>query len=313
MSPSGPGERYARTTARHGTAWDSFPHDHARSRAYPMERGRSCGHLRRPTDAVPVVRVLERPRSDPEGADLRTDRPAGQPRRGCQGVLVLRGLHADAFMDAVALLLPADRVPVLARWSTRTGAAANTTPSSNCSTPASSTTTATGTSPIDYAKAGVDDIVARVQRAQRRTRHGVAARPADAVVPQHVVVGTRRSQAEHRSERRRPGRSTPHAGQHDALTETVHRGCCSATTSRTRDGCGTPTGQPSRRTASTITSSTASTRSTPTAAGTQGGAVVRARGGPGRNRASSRSACAPATLRSTRAVRNDPCRSSRRS
>ena len=32
--PSGPGARCARTTATDGDAWDSFPHDHARSRAY---------------------------------------------------------------------------------------------------------------------------------------------------------------------------------------------------------------------------------------------------------------------------------------
>ena len=34
MSASGSGERFARTTAPDGEAWDYLPHDHARSRAY---------------------------------------------------------------------------------------------------------------------------------------------------------------------------------------------------------------------------------------------------------------------------------------
>ena len=33
-SPSASGARCAKTTAPHGTAWEYFPHDHARSRAY---------------------------------------------------------------------------------------------------------------------------------------------------------------------------------------------------------------------------------------------------------------------------------------
>ena len=51
---------------------------------------------------------------------------------------------------------------------------------------------------VDYAKADTDDIVARVDDPQRGTRRGDTARAADVVVPQHVVMGPRRSQAEHR-------------------------------------------------------------------------------------------------------------------
>ena len=43
----------------------------------PLERGRAGRHLRHPSAAVPGVGVLERPRPDPEGADLRADRAEG--------------------------------------------------------------------------------------------------------------------------------------------------------------------------------------------------------------------------------------------
>ena len=135
----------------------------------PLERGRP-----RPASATTgqtlcfALRVLERPRPDPQGAHLRPDRPRGQPRRGRQGVLVVPRLDADPLVDALALPLPAGRVPVRASWSPRTAAAAGTTPSSSCSTPASSTTTATGTITVDYAKAAPDDIVHPRRGPQRR-------------------------------------------------------------------------------------------------------------------------------------------------
>ena len=60
-----------------GDAWEFFPHDHARSRAYRWNEDGLGGHLRRPPDAVLRARVLERARPDPQGADLRADRPEG--------------------------------------------------------------------------------------------------------------------------------------------------------------------------------------------------------------------------------------------
>ena len=94
--PSARGARSARTTAPTARPGPSFPHDHARSRAYRWSEDGLGGDLRRPTAAVPGVRVLERQRPDPQGADLRAHRPRGQPRRGRQGVLVVPRLHADA-------------------------------------------------------------------------------------------------------------------------------------------------------------------------------------------------------------------------
>ena len=137
----------ARGLQRDGDAWDFFPHDHARSRAYRWNEDGLGRHLRRPPDALLRARVLERARPDPEGADLRAHRARGQPRRGRQGVLVVPRLDADALVDALALHVPAGRVPVRATSSTRTAPRASSTPSSSWSTPASSTTAATGRSP----------------------------------------------------------------------------------------------------------------------------------------------------------------------
>ena len=112
----------------------------------PLERGRPGRHLRRPPAALLRARVLERPRPDPEGAPLRPHRPAGKPRRGRQGVLVVPRLDADALVDALALHVPAGRVPLRRARGGERAAAAATSRSTSCSTPASSTTAATGRS-----------------------------------------------------------------------------------------------------------------------------------------------------------------------
>ena len=98
----------------------------------PLERGRARRHLRRPADALLRARVLERPRPDPEGAHLRPHRPRGQPRRGRQGVLVVPRLDADALVDALALHVPAGRVPLRAARRRERARAASTTRSSSC-------------------------------------------------------------------------------------------------------------------------------------------------------------------------------------
>ena len=130
-----------------GDAWGYFPHDHARSRAYRWNEDGLAGVCDERPDLVPRPGAVERRRPDPQGADLRPDRPRGQPRRGRQGVLVVPRLHADALVDALALPLPAARVPVRRAGHRERPARHGTSPSTSCSTPASSTRTATGTSP----------------------------------------------------------------------------------------------------------------------------------------------------------------------
>ena len=87
----------------------------ARSRAVarvPLGRGRARRLLRRRAAAVPRPRAVERPRPDPEGADLRPHRQPGQPRRGREGVLVVPRRAAEPRVEPLALPLSAARVPL---------------------------------------------------------------------------------------------------------------------------------------------------------------------------------------------------------
>ena len=91
----------ARGLQRNGDAWSSFPHDHARSRVVPVERGRDGGALRHPPRALPGAVAVERRRPDPQGADVRahrarrattarTSRSTGGTSRACPATRWLR-------------------------------------------------------------------------------------------------------------------------------------------------------------------------------------------------------------------------------
>ena len=56
--------------------------------------------------------AVERPRPDPQGADVRPHRRPGQPRRGRQGVLVVPRRRPEPRLEPLALPLPAGGVPV---------------------------------------------------------------------------------------------------------------------------------------------------------------------------------------------------------
>ena len=57
-----------------GEAWNYFPHDHARSRAYRWGEDGLAGFLRHPPATVSRTGALEWPRPDSEGTHLRPDR-----------------------------------------------------------------------------------------------------------------------------------------------------------------------------------------------------------------------------------------------
>ena len=176
-----------------GEAWDYFPHDHARSRAYRWSEDGLGGGLRRPAAALPGAGLLERARPDPEGADLRAHRPRGQPRRGRQGVLVVRRLDADPLVDALALPLSAGRVPLRRNSSTENAPRGRDEPEYELVD-----TGVFDDGPLLGDRGRLREGRPRghlrpPRRPQRRARAGAAPRAADAVVPQHVVVGDRRS------------------------------------------------------------------------------------------------------------------------
>ena len=75
ISPSGNGARCARITAP-GSAWEYFPHDHARSRAYRWGEDGIAGFSDE-QQILPVAGPVERPRSDPQGTPFRPDQGEG--------------------------------------------------------------------------------------------------------------------------------------------------------------------------------------------------------------------------------------------
>ena len=103
-----------------GDAWDYFPHDHARSRAYRWGEDGIAGICDDEQRLCLVAGPVERPRPDPQGAALRPDQRRGQSRRGRQGAVLLPRRHADAFLPEDALQVSAARVSLRAAASRRT-------------------------------------------------------------------------------------------------------------------------------------------------------------------------------------------------
>ena len=253
-----------------GDAWDYFPHDHARSRAYRWgedglagicdDQQRLCFALALWNGSDPILK---------ERLFGLTEQ-RGQPRRGRQGVLLLPRRHADALVPASASTSTRRRAfPYDDLVDENRAPRAATSPSTSCSTPASSTTTATSTSSSSTPRPAPDDILIRITVAQPRPGRGAAAPAADAVVPQHVVVD-----AAARAEARRcaavdggapavardtTSSATWHAASADAPS------CCSARTRRTRPALGQRGRRAVPKDASTTTSCTARRRGQPRA------------------------------------------------
>ena len=169
-SPSASGGRCARTTARTGTAWDYFPHDHARSRAYRWGEDGLLGISDRHQYVCFALALWNGRDPDPEGAALRPDRHRGQPRRGRQGVLLLPRLDADALLHEGALQVPAARVPVRSGCSTRTARARQADPEFELIDTGVFDDDRYFDVFVEYAKAGPDDILIRITRRQPRAR-----------------------------------------------------------------------------------------------------------------------------------------------
>ena len=113
---------------------------------------------------------------------------------------------------------------------------------------------------------------------QPRPGRGDAASAADAVVPQHVVVGRRGPEADADGRRRRAGgrrgaRLAPGAGRVGCCAPTPRRSCCSARTRPTTSGC---SGRRTRRRMSR-TGSTSSSCTGPPMRSTRSGRVPRSR------------------------------------
>ena len=238
----------------------------------PLERGRPGRHLRRPADALPGVRVLERPRPDPQGADLRprrarrattarTPRSTGgtrTPRRpipGCAG--------------ATSTRRPRSRTH---DWSTRTRRRGRHEPEFELLDTGIFDDDRYWDITVDYAKADADDMCIRVTRPQRRARHGRRCTCCPTLWFRNTWswgLDDRRPSHRRRRTAALDGRA-PHRSGGMVWPATARRRllfCDNETNARA--AVGRRRAGRTRRTASTITSSTAPTRSTPTGRGTK--------------------------------------------
>ena len=174
----------------------------------PLERGRARWDLRHRSAPVPGVRVLERAGPDPQGADLRPHEQRGQPRRGRQGALVVRRLHADALLDALALRLSPARLPL------RGPRRGERPPRVRRPRVRAARHRRAGRRPLLGHRGRLREVraggpVPARAHPQRRARRRRAAPAPHAVVPQPVVVGRRPRSAGHpRGRRRRSWRTT---------------------------------------------------------------------------------------------------------
>ena len=191
-SASASGARSARTTATNGDAWSYFTHDQARSRAYRWGEDGLAGISDDQQRLCFALALWNEQRPDPQGAALRPDQRRGQPRRGRQGVLLLPRQPADP------------RLPCAASTSTRRRRSRTTTSSPRTGAPARRH----GVRAARHRRLRRRPLLRRRGRVrQGRARrhplphHGAQPRAgrradppaADAVVPQHVVVGPRRA------------------------------------------------------------------------------------------------------------------------
>ncbi len=174
-----------------GDAWDSFPHDHARSRAYRWNEDGMAGISDIRHELCLALALWNG--SDP----ILKERMFG-----------LTGPQGNHGEDVKEYWWYLDGLPshALLRWRyhypqaafpyeqlvDQNGRAASTSRSSNCSTPACSTTTATGSVEVTYAKASPTEVLDPDRGREPRARRGDPGRAADPLVPQHLVVGRRR-------------------------------------------------------------------------------------------------------------------------
>ncbi len=125
--------------------------------------------------------------------------------------------HADALLHEGALQVPAGRVSRTRGWSRRTAAAASTTRSSSCSTRASSTRTATSTSSPSTRRRRPTTSSIRITVANRGPEAADAPPAADALVPQHLVVGLHAARAAGRKPRDRSATAKRCVAEHATL------------------------------------------------------------------------------------------------
>ena len=174
-----------------GDAWNHFTHDQARSRAYRWGEDGLAGISDDQQLSLFRPGALERQGPDPQGAALRPDQQRGEPRRGRQGVLLLSGLDAHALVHEVPLQVPAGGLPLRRHRRRRTAQRGRHELEYELLDTGVFDDDRYFDVFVEYAKASPEDVLIQITVANRGPERGGAARAADDLVPQHVVVGRR--------------------------------------------------------------------------------------------------------------------------
>ena len=150
-----------------GEAWEYFPHDHARSRAYRWNEDGIAGISERHQRICFALAMWN-------GRDpILKERLFGlsgqrrQSRRRRKGILLLSRFHSDACLHEVSLQISAGGVSVYSTAGRKPPARQGRSPNSSCLTPASSTSNRYFDIFVEYAKADIDDICIRITVANR--------------------------------------------------------------------------------------------------------------------------------------------------
>jgi hypothetical protein len=166
-----------------GDAWRYFPFDDASSRAYRRSEDGLAGLCDREQRLCFALSFWNGRDPMLKERYLRSERAGGQSRRGRQGILVVCRRDADPLLAVLALPLPTSRISLC-------GPAAGERQPYRDKPEFGLLDTGDRYWQItaDYAKAAPDDVLIRIT-AQRRTRASRAPCPADALVPQPMVLG----------------------------------------------------------------------------------------------------------------------------
>ena len=169
-----------------GNAWD-YSATISRARA-PIAGARTAWGGSRTTGSACVrAGALERARSDPEGA-LFGPPTARQPRRGREGILLLRRLDADALVHEVPLQVPQREYPYRDLIENNRRRSREEFEYELVDTGVFDEDRYFDVF-VEYAKARPDDVLIRITVHNRGPRAARPTRAADAMVSQYLVVG----------------------------------------------------------------------------------------------------------------------------
>jgi hypothetical protein len=165
-----------------GECWDSFPHDHARSRAYRWGEDGLLGITDRECRlcfALSMWNGKDRMLKEASSGS----RPRGEPRRGREGALLLPSTHADPRLRRRLQFTGGN---TRTRASSKKTASGKAEPEYGRSTPACSTAIAIDVF-VEYAKASENDVLVRITVANC----GPALDAARAPTPGRAISGAR--------------------------------------------------------------------------------------------------------------------------